>query len=201
MTVAGSREELAPLLLEEFGGKDGPVTLVALGARAKAHDAALINGTLSHALDYDDYESVGATHPSVPILAALLPLAALRGSTLKCPARAPPSDDLLLAILASQLVVAWLPDDPHVRDIADPHNLAANEAGQDGLGGVRIKQIFRIAHQMRRNGVNHHTRTPTLDVSRVWFVRVLVDLEFGGVGGHPAVKAEGFLFDDSHSAS
>ena len=72
VTIAGSREDLAPLLLEEFGGKDGPVTLVALNARAKAHDAALINGTLSHALDYDDVNADMGGHPPAPVGAAAL---------------------------------------------------------------------------------------------------------------------------------
>ena len=74
VTIAGAREDLAPLLLEEYGAKDGPVTLVALGARAKAHDAALINGTLSHALDYDDVNRHMGGHPTAPVAAAALAL-------------------------------------------------------------------------------------------------------------------------------
>jgi 2-methylcitrate dehydratase PrpD len=91
VTIAGSREDLAPLLLEEFGGKEGPVTLVALGARAKAHDAALINGTLSHALDYDDVNADMGGHPTAPVAAAALALGESLG---KC------GRDVLLAFIA-----------------------------------------------------------------------------------------------------
>jgi len=91
VTIAGSREDLAPLLLEEFGGKDGPVTLVALGARAKAHDAALINGTLSHALDYDDVNADMGGHPTAPVAAAALALGESLGKS---------GRDVLLAFIA-----------------------------------------------------------------------------------------------------
>ncbi len=91
VTIAGSREDLAPLLLEEFGGKDGPVTLVALGARSKAHDAALINGTLSHALDYDDVNADMGGHPTAPVAAAALALGEALGKS---------GRDVLLAFIA-----------------------------------------------------------------------------------------------------
>ncbi|MFN3743266.1 MAG: MmgE/PrpD family protein [Hyphomicrobiaceae bacterium] len=91
VTIAGAREELAPLLLEEFGGKDGPVTLVALNARAKAHDAALINGTLSHALDYDDVNADMGGHPTAPVGAAAIALGEALGKN---------GRDILLAFVA-----------------------------------------------------------------------------------------------------
>ncbi len=91
VTIAGSREDLAPLLLEEFGGTDGPVTLVALNARAKAHDAALINGTLSHALDYDDVNADMGGHPTAPVGAAALALGEALGKS---------GRDVLLAFIA-----------------------------------------------------------------------------------------------------
>jgi 2-methylcitrate dehydratase PrpD len=91
VTIAGSREDLAPILLEEFGGKDGPVTLVGLNARAKAHDAALINGTLSHALDYDDVNRHMGGHPTAPVAAAALALGEALGMS---------GRDTLLAFIA-----------------------------------------------------------------------------------------------------
>ena len=91
VTIAGSREDLAPLLLEEFGGTDGPGTLVALNARAKAHDAALINGTLSHALDYDDVNADMGGHPTAPVAAAALALGEALGKS---------GRDVLLAFIA-----------------------------------------------------------------------------------------------------
>ena len=54
VTIAGAREPLAGMLAEEFGSADGPCSLVATGLRARPHDAALVNGAVGHALDYDD---------------------------------------------------------------------------------------------------------------------------------------------------
>ena len=99
VTIAGLREDLAPLLLEEFGGKDGPVTLVALNARAKAHDAALINGTLSHALDYDDVNADMGGHPTAPVAAAALSLGEALGKS---------GRDTLLAFIAGYEVECQL---------------------------------------------------------------------------------------------
>lgn len=48
--------------VREMGAASG-----AAGPQARA----LMWGTAGHALDFDDYEDVGSTHPSVPILAAL----------------------------------------------------------------------------------------------------------------------------------
>ncbi len=44
-------------------------------------DAALVNGTASHALDFDDVSNSLGGHPSAPILPALFALAETRDST------------------------------------------------------------------------------------------------------------------------
>jgi 2-methylcitrate dehydratase PrpD len=49
----------------------GAVPVVGGGALSLG-GAAFLNGVRSHALDFDDYEFAGSTHPSAPILAALL---------------------------------------------------------------------------------------------------------------------------------
>ena len=79
---AGEHQARAAYAAMLAGEARGPVRTVAGPEGLSLPAAALVTGAAAHALDYDDYESVGATHPSVPILAALLPLAALRGSTL-----------------------------------------------------------------------------------------------------------------------
>ena len=53
-------------------------TVIGTPLRAGVEDAALANGTASHALDYDDLNQSLSGHPSVPILAAALPLAERR---------------------------------------------------------------------------------------------------------------------------
>ncbi|ADV14803.1 uncharacterized protein involved in propionate catabolism [Mesorhizobium australicum WSM2073] len=50
---------------------EGAVSIVG-GGMLSVGGAAFLNGVRSHALDFDDYEFVGSTHPSAPILAALL---------------------------------------------------------------------------------------------------------------------------------
>jgi 2-methylcitrate dehydratase PrpD len=74
-TIAGAREPLADIIAEEFtSGASGKATLIARGAKATAHDAALVNGTLSHALDYDDVNQLMHGHPTVPVASAVLAL-------------------------------------------------------------------------------------------------------------------------------
>ena len=51
------------------------------GRRIGALDAALINGTASHALDFDDCNNTICGHPSAPILPALFALADERGAS------------------------------------------------------------------------------------------------------------------------
>ena len=52
--------------------------MIATPRRPPVEHAALANGTASHALDYDDLNQSLSGHPSVPILAAALPLAERR---------------------------------------------------------------------------------------------------------------------------
>src|SRR5262245_9168612 len=69
---AGS-EEAEPLLRYAGAGAErGPVAILGTGASAAPETAALVNGTLGHALDYDDVLSMMPAHPSAVILAAVL---------------------------------------------------------------------------------------------------------------------------------
>jgi 2-methylcitrate dehydratase PrpD len=77
VTLAGARENCVATLrkVPGIGEPAGPATLVGLGARASVLDAALINGTAAHALDYDDFSAVFGGHQSVPLVPGLLALA------------------------------------------------------------------------------------------------------------------------------
>ncbi len=58
-------------ITDELGGR--PVsTIIGAGRKTSPHLAALANGTLSHALDYDDLNESMGGHPSGPVLAAIL---------------------------------------------------------------------------------------------------------------------------------
>ncbi|WP_254641808.1 MmgE/PrpD family protein [Streptomyces sp. BV129] len=74
VTIAGSASEAAVLVRAEAEREGGrPVaTLIGTESRATASQAALVNGTSSHALDYDDMSLPLMGHPSVPVLPALM---------------------------------------------------------------------------------------------------------------------------------
>lgn len=76
VTLAGSREE-ATRIVENVTlyGMAGPSLVFGSSRRASPLDAALINGTASHALDFDDCNNTLGGHPSVPILPGLFALA------------------------------------------------------------------------------------------------------------------------------
>src|SRR5688572_9661463 len=83
VTLAGAREDTtripAQVLLR---GANGGASLVFGGnSRASALDAALVNGTAAHALDFDDMTNNLGGHPSAPILPALIALADETGAT------------------------------------------------------------------------------------------------------------------------
>ncbi|MBW2307103.1 MAG: MmgE/PrpD family protein [Deltaproteobacteria bacterium] len=74
VTLAGHNHEVGRAIVSfvrELGGN--PVaTVLADGFRTSAPMAAYANGTLSHALDYDDVNVNIGGHPTVPVLSAIL---------------------------------------------------------------------------------------------------------------------------------
>lgn len=82
VSIAGAGDPMVRMLAEEYAGPaDAPCTLIAGGARARPHDAALINGTAGHALDYDDVALRMVGHPTVPVAPAALALAQVGGAS------------------------------------------------------------------------------------------------------------------------
>ena len=83
VTLAGAREDLSRMIAAEAAREGGAAaaTLVGHGARAPALMAALVNGTTSHALDYDDVHLSYVGHPTAVILPALLALAEAEGAS------------------------------------------------------------------------------------------------------------------------
>jgi 2-methylcitrate dehydratase PrpD len=75
--LAGADDELVRILLDEAaeaGGKE-QAGVIGHAARLPVPAAALVNGAIAHALDYDDVNLAMPGHPSVAILPALLALA------------------------------------------------------------------------------------------------------------------------------
>ena len=90
--LAGSREPLADILCDFLRETDGvpAATVVGRGMKASLPGAALANGAMAHALDYDDITRGIKGHPSV----VLLPPALALGEHLDAPGR-----DVLLAYM------------------------------------------------------------------------------------------------------
>ena len=68
-TLSGVPEPCVQILLGTPGVADapGPALIFGSNRRTSALDAALINGTASHALDYDDVSGVMGGHHSAPV--------------------------------------------------------------------------------------------------------------------------------------
>jgi 2-methylcitrate dehydratase PrpD len=80
--LAGAEEPCARIAgqVAAIGGAAGPCVVFGTTHRVGPMDAAAINGTASHALDYDDCSDTLGGHPSAPILPALFALAETRGA-------------------------------------------------------------------------------------------------------------------------
>lgn len=71
--IAGASEPLVRMLVDQYAGPDeAACAVIASGASARAHDAALINGAAGHALDFDDVSSRMVGHPTAPVAPAAL---------------------------------------------------------------------------------------------------------------------------------
>lgn len=81
VTIAGALEDATRIVLGVSGSASGPSLVFGHARRIGALDAALVNGTASHALDFDDCNNTLGGHPSVPILPALFALADETGAT------------------------------------------------------------------------------------------------------------------------
>src|ERR1700722_15111691 len=81
--LAGADDELARILLEELAEAGGAAKAAIIGhaARLPVLSAALVNGAIAHALDYDDVNLAMPGHVSVAILPGLLALAEQRKSS------------------------------------------------------------------------------------------------------------------------
>ena len=83
VTLAGADQpatDVVAAALAVSGTSSGPATIFGRDRGAPLLDAALVNGTASHALDFDDCSNTLGGHPSAPILAGLWALAESRGA-------------------------------------------------------------------------------------------------------------------------
>ena len=80
VTLAGSNEPCARIVarVTTAGASSGQSLIFGTDRRVAPLDAALINGTAAHAMDFDDCSNTLGGHPSAPILPALFALAETR---------------------------------------------------------------------------------------------------------------------------
>lgn len=83
VAIAGGREPCFTILAETIGpaAVTGEATVLPTRARTTAVQAAFLNGTAGHALDFDDVADELKGHPSVVLVSALLALAQASGRT------------------------------------------------------------------------------------------------------------------------
>jgi 2-methylcitrate dehydratase PrpD len=101
VALAGARQsagEIAAKWARAAGGAP-QATVWGRGFKTSAHDAALVNGTAGHALDYDDVTWGLIGHPSVSLVPSLIALAELTGAS---------GQELLLAYVVGFEVMAKL---------------------------------------------------------------------------------------------
>jgi len=77
--IAGARDPAPQLLRKALHPTGGEATLYFTGEKCPAPEAAWINGTAGHALDYDDVASLRG-HPSTVLVPAILARLASSGS-------------------------------------------------------------------------------------------------------------------------
>jgi 2-methylcitrate dehydratase PrpD len=110
VAIAARREECFSILAGTLGQAAGGATVLPTRGRTSAAEAALLNGTAGHALDYDDVADEIKGHPSVVLVCALLALAEARGSS---------GRDLLEAYAVgfevACAIARGLPVEPHYR--------------------------------------------------------------------------------------
>jgi 2-methylcitrate dehydratase PrpD len=77
VTLAARHEPLAEILAAQIAEDGGTpqATVIGRGTRANIEQAALLNGAMSHALDFDDVNFALGGHPTVPVAPAVLALA------------------------------------------------------------------------------------------------------------------------------
>jgi 2-methylcitrate dehydratase PrpD len=83
VTIAGRPEPLTEILIEQAMSDGGAqqATLIGDGRKVSVSQAALINGSASHALDFDDVQQRFHGHPTAPVAPVILALAEHTGQS------------------------------------------------------------------------------------------------------------------------
>lgn len=144
---AGMGQPLARILLEEVDEQGGnpQASMIGTGKMTSLSQAALVNGTAGHALDYDDVNSGCNGHPTVPVAPAVLAIAEHQGLSGRDVVRA-----LASGIDAECLVVSYAGRSPyrrgwHATGTVGCFGATAASAQLFGLDADTTAQAFGIA--------------------------------------------------------
>ncbi len=76
VSVAGLEESVTKLIIDQvsFEGGNQQATIIGDGRKVSLSQAALVNGTSSHALDFDDVQTRLQGHPTVTVAPTVLAL-------------------------------------------------------------------------------------------------------------------------------
>lgn len=83
IAIAGSRQPLSPVLratVEQVGGNP-QASVIGWGLRTSVPQAALVNATFAHSIDFDDVHLASGVHASAPVWAAALAVGEWRDAT------------------------------------------------------------------------------------------------------------------------
>jgi 2-methylcitrate dehydratase PrpD len=81
VALGGSKQPLGKILVKtvkDFGGKP-QATVWGHGVKTSVMNAAMVNGAIAHALDFDDTHTGSLGHPSAPLIPAALAVAEWKG--------------------------------------------------------------------------------------------------------------------------
>lgn len=197
--LAGRDEEVARATRRAMAAAagDGPARAIGTAVRMPVPAAALANGVAAHAIDLDDYEIPGSTHPSAVILGALLALATARAASLGEVLAAHVAGHEAIVRVGEALghghyLAGW-----HATSTIGPFGAAAACARLLGLGASATAQALGLAASASA-GLKHQFGSDAKPVHAGFAARAGLEaalLAAEGVGAAPLLfeGARGFL--------
>jgi 2-methylcitrate dehydratase PrpD len=161
VALAGSRADFLDRIERalDIAADAGPASKIGRPGRCSALQAAVINGTAAHALDFDDCSTTMGGHPSAPVVPALLALAEDRGASGKAVLSAYLAGVELELRLARAVMPHHYTKGWHPTATLGVFGAAAASAHLLGLGTERMATALAIAVSMA-SGLKANFGTP-----------------------------------------
>ncbi|MCL1828541.1 MAG: MmgE/PrpD family protein [Oscillospiraceae bacterium] len=147
VAVAGSEEPLSRHILEyvKTAGGNEQATVFGCGLRTSAENAALVNGAMAHALDFDDWALCVHGHPSVYLVSSLIALAEKHGYSGKDIITAYVVGFEVVAMLPYYITQSWFDQGWHPTGVSGTLGSCAAACNIMGLDAEKIKFAVGIA--------------------------------------------------------